>query len=67
MKLYLLTRDDYVDYDEYLGAVIATTSSQKAMQIMNGLACRDWKCTLIAKTVESKIEEGIILDSYQSG
>ena len=73
MKLYLLTRLDEIDYDEYTGFVIAAETSDEA----KGLAIEaedndegeehEWECVCISKTVEPDIKLGIILESFSAG
>lgn len=67
MKLYLFTRNDNTDWDEYHGAVIAATSHQEAKQIMLDIANENWKCILIAESAEPEIKEGLVLASYSNG
>ena len=71
MNLYLVKRNDYVDYDEYNSAVVAAESPEEAVQILKdkysskyllGWGKWDVTVTLIAPT-----EPGIIHESFRAG
>lgn len=74
MKLYLVTREDKLGWDEFRGAVIAANSPQAARKIMLNLNRYDeehqtvqWKSILIAKIAEPRIKEGAVLTSFRNG
>lgn len=71
MKLYLLTRTDGWDYEEYNGAVIAAENPVDAEKIMRDLSKMSemtlkWKCTLLSKTTEPEIMAGVILEDFNA-
>jgi len=68
MKLYLLTRIDEIDWDEYVGAVIAAPTEEIAREIMLHIALDGiWKCDLISETATDQVEQGVVLYSYNTG
>ena len=71
MKLYLLTRLDQIDWDEYTGFVIIAETPKEAKNIAieaeDEEMTHDWKCTLISRTVEPNVKSGVILSSFSAG
>lgn len=77
MKLYKVARKDieirWDNWDEFLGAVIAATSSKEAKEIMISLSCEtkhkglEWQCTVIADEAKSNIKKGTVLTSFRHG
>ena len=73
-NLYLIERIRDVNYDEYLGFVIATKNPAEARKIARDSDYQDpefWtdnnvtKCTLLA--TKTKVTEGVVLESYNAG
>ncbi len=71
MTVYLLTRINFIEYDEYDAKVIVSTSELKAREIANehtGDEGQIWndedkvKCELISLDTE-----GVVLESFNAG
>ena len=72
MKLFLIERNDQVDYDEYDSAVIVAETPEQALQILkdrhgtydwsNGWRMYDVNITEIIPTVA-----GIVIESFNAG
>jgi hypothetical protein len=75
MKLYLFTRKDCVNHDEYNGFVIAAESLESGKEIVNKVSVDfqlsevvgDWEGTLISKVTEPGVKAGIVLGSFNAG
>lgn len=73
MNLYLITRNDYGDWDEYEGFVVRASSKGNALKLCQGLACdyfggtyfTDVTIEVLATNVVGN--EEIILSDYNAG
>jgi len=68
-KLYLVTRNDDWDYDEFDAYVVCATSKKQAKSFAGSLhGMNPDNCTskLIGKA-DDKLEIGLVLTSYQAG
>ena len=66
LKLYLVTRTDDVDWDEYKGKLIAAPSPQKAMVLASIAAAQHMECRLVGYAHPS-VKEGLIIGDLKAG
>jgi len=68
LNLYLIERTDPVGWDEYDAFVIAATSEQEAIGMVNWCALPDCDpvCRLIG-IASSEVEPGVVLGSFNAG
>lgn len=80
LKIYLLKRDEYIDYDSYDSVIVVAESEERAKLISpeGGLIgdsnsygwtnkIENIKVTLIGAADKSLIEEGVVLASFNAG
>ena len=75
MKIYLLTRNEYVGYDESIAFIVRANSAKEARKLVNDLPNLDmaegniWQDTKRTKCRQIKTEgsKGVILRSFKNG